>query len=199
MRLNGNNLHFFLPKHLHIWKKCCTFAVAFDRSIRKVVWVVERATLEMWCTHYVVPGVRIPHFPQRKRCDTSVWVYSSKQIASFLWTRCQRQLVGITQKSLTFRKIIVTIIHNQSVAVKVADWFLCPWGSHGERTHNLNKPFPKFLNCDCPHPNRLQPPLLWYFWYGDTCLLAPLFAHSYQNSILFWLQHLLLDTKWCNL
>ena len=31
---------------------------------RKVVWVVGRAALEMRCTHYVVPGVRIPHFPQ---------------------------------------------------------------------------------------------------------------------------------------
>ena len=26
--------------------------------------MVERAALEMRCTHYVVPGVRIPHFPQ---------------------------------------------------------------------------------------------------------------------------------------
>ena len=26
--------------------------------------MVESAALEMRCTHYVVPGVRIPHFPQ---------------------------------------------------------------------------------------------------------------------------------------
>ena len=27
--------------------------------------MVESAALEMRCTHYVVPGVRIPHSPQR--------------------------------------------------------------------------------------------------------------------------------------
>ena len=38
-----------------------------SRVWRKVVWVVERAALEMRCTHCVVPGVRIPHFPQKKK------------------------------------------------------------------------------------------------------------------------------------
>ena len=30
--------------------------------------MVESAALEMRCTHYVVPGVRIPHSPQKKGC-----------------------------------------------------------------------------------------------------------------------------------
>ena len=55
-------------------KKSSTFALAFENCLWtdmfsiswKVVWVVERAALEMRCTHYVVPGVRIPHFPQTK-------------------------------------------------------------------------------------------------------------------------------------
>ena len=29
--------------------------------------MVESAALEMRCTHYVVPGVRIPHSPQRNK------------------------------------------------------------------------------------------------------------------------------------
>ena len=33
--------------------------------------MVERAALEMRCTHCVVPGVRIPHFPQTKSSEYS--------------------------------------------------------------------------------------------------------------------------------
>ena len=39
---------------------------------RRVDWVVESAALEMRCTHYVVPGVRIPHSPL-KRLGASRW------------------------------------------------------------------------------------------------------------------------------
>lgn len=92
--------------YLAISKKSRTFAHAFRKKFcliwrkatRKVVWVVERAALEMRYTHYVVSGVRIPHFPLREK--TCMFAGLFLLVIVTQKTHCVRSnyLRGTTQK-----------------------------------------------------------------------------------------------------
>ena len=68
--------------------------VPLQTEKRKVVWVVERAALEMRYTRKRIEGSN-PPLSANKKDELSVWVYSSKQFVLFICKDAVGRLKGL--------------------------------------------------------------------------------------------------------